>query len=131
MEQIKIDDSTAKLLKDEITPFKRIEDTDGTKIVHAVQINESRKKSIELLTNKQLDNISVNDYISFDNKTAFKSSEAEFEEQFKPFASKENELLAARVRKLSETRGVHPAAALAEKQDNKSEQKQKRGFRHH
>ncbi len=131
MEQINIDNSTAKLLKDEITPFKRVEGMEGNKVVHAVKLNESRMKSIELLTNKKLDNISLNDYISFDNETTFKTPEIEFEEQFKPFASKENELLADRVRKLSESRGVHPAAALAEKQKDKHEQKQKRGFRNH
>jgi len=130
MEQINIDNSAAKLLKDEIKPFKRIEDTGETKIVHAVQVNSNIKDSINLLTNKPLENISPNDYVSFDNKSVFKYSQEEFENKFKPFFSKENERLASKVRELSK-RESHPASLLAEEPKDKKDPKQKRGFRNH
>lgn len=129
MQPIELDKRTKELLKDEIQPFKRLEDTEGNKVIHAVQLNENRIKSLELLTNKKIENIELNDYVSFENNETSKIPQNDFEQQFKPFASKETAVLAEQIRKLSESRGTHPAAALAEKQTQtqKQDQKQKRG----
>jgi hypothetical protein len=126
MQPIKLDKRTEELLKDDITPFKSITENEGVKVIHAVQLNQQRIQSLELLTNKKISNITTNDYVSFIDDKTLKSTKSEFENKFKPFASKETQILAEHVRKLSEERKIdHPAAILAEGKSYKDGKEQR------